>query len=353
MKKVSHEELSKLVKTAYQKRVAAFIWGTIGIGKSQTIREVAKQLATDMELEFSEDNIEDGKFGFVDVRVSQLDPSDLRGLPKFDNDKTKWVPPSWLPRKQDGKGLIFMDELNLAPPSIQAASYQLILNRRLGDYVLPEGWAIVAAGNRSEDNARVFDLPSPLANRFIHCELNIPSEEEWTTWALNNGIDTRVVAFIKIRPSMLFRFEPKNRDKSFPTPRAWEFCSKLIKEIEKDSELEILIAAAVGEGCAIEMVKFLKLQKSIDFDAIMKNPAKVKELKDISMKYALLSYLSEVYRKDNKMISKMLDICEHLETEFAVILLRFCKSVNEKEFVKQIAKEKKWTPLSKTYGKYL
>ena len=131
-KQVNHNRLEKIIKIAYKTKTPLFIWGATGIGKSQTIRRVAENLAKELGLEFSDNEIEDGKFGFVDVRISQFEPSDLRGLPDIQGEKTKWKPPSWLPRNPKGKGIIFFDELNLAPPSIQASAYQLILDRKIG-----------------------------------------------------------------------------------------------------------------------------------------------------------------------------------------------------------------------------
>src|SRR3990167_5748319 len=124
MKAVTHKQLREHIQMAYAKRIPLFVWGTFGIGKSQTIAWVAKEL-----------NLQ-----FTDVRISQLDPSDLRGLPITSNGETRWLPPNWLPRDKNSKGILCFDELNLAPPSIQASAYQLILDRRLGDYILPDGW---------------------------------------------------------------------------------------------------------------------------------------------------------------------------------------------------------------------
>ena len=164
---INHKQMERLIKLAYQRKQPIYVWGATGIGKSMTIKRVAKEIAKDMGLNYNEDISkinEEGNFSVVDIRISQLDPSDLRGLPKIDNGNTKWLPPNWLPRA--GKGIIFFDELNLAPPSIQASAYQLILDRRLGEYILPEGWIIISAGNRLEDRANVFELPAPLKNRF-------------------------------------------------------------------------------------------------------------------------------------------------------------------------------------------
>lgn len=353
MRKVKHTELERLIEICYERKVALYVWGAVGIGKSDTIKQASKALAKKLKLEFSDIDIQDGKFGFVDVRISQLDPSDLRGLPTFHDGQTKWLPPSWLPSNPKGKGIIFFDELNLAPPSIQAAAYQLILDRRIGDYKLPEGWVIVAAGNRAEDNPKVFELPAPLLNRFIHAELQVPGVEDWTNWALLNGIDSRIISFLNVRPSMLFKFDLRNKDKSFPTPRSWEFVSKLIKDETDDELIGMCVASAVGEGCAAEFEGFCKLSRKIDIDKIFKNPASVSEIKEIDLKYNLTSIVAEKYKQDKKLLPKVFAICEHLDPEFAVLQIRYARAANPEKWLSDVQKEPRWTDFMKKYGKYL
>lgn len=357
MKTVNHEELKTLIKTAFSKKIALFIWGTTGIGKSQTVRTVAQQLAKDQKLEFSEKDLEDGKFGFVDVRISQLEPSDLRGLPKLDGETTKWIPPNWLPQNPNSKGILFFDELNLAPPSIQASAYQLILDRRLGDYKLPKEWVIISAGNRIEDRANIFELPAPLSNRFIHIELGVPAIQAWSKWGTenNNNIDSRIITFLNFKPTLLFKFSREQKDKAFPTPRSWEFCSKLISDIEsnKQKELEILTSSAIGEGSSIEFCAFLKLSRKININEILSKPEKVKAITEIDLKYSLLSGLTEIYKKDKKHLDKQLKVCNFLEPEFAILLLRFLKAVKPDYFIKKVVTLKEWKELSSRYSKYL
>jgi len=352
MKNINHKQLKELIKVGYKKQVPLFIWGSIGIGKSTAVKELCKEIATDEKLEFSEDYDKD-KFSFIDVRVSQLEPSDLRGLPSMDEGITKWLPPSWLPSDENSKGILFFDELNLAVPSIQASAYQLILDRRLGDYKLPKGWVIISAGNRLEDKARVFELPSPLANRFIHIELSVPDKDEWFSWATENDIDSRIMAFIQFKPSMLFKFETDNKDKAFATPRSWAFCSKLIKDVSKDDELNILVSSAVGEGSALEFIAFNKLQRKIDIKDILKNPKKIAELKELDLKYSVISCLIEEYKKDKKKLESITNLCEYLEPEFSILILRFMKGCNPTHFKQNIIKCKNWNSLSEKYLKYL
>ncbi|MBW2981937.1 MoxR family ATPase [Candidatus Woesearchaeota archaeon] len=351
---INHKQLEALMIRAYETKCPLMIWGTTGIGKSQTVRHVAKMIAKGLNMEVGE-NGDEKKFGVKDIRISQLDPSDLRGLPSLQGETTKWLPPNWLPTK--GQGVLFFDEINLAPPSIQAAAYQLILDRRLGEYKLPEGWVIFGAGNRLEDRANVFELPVPLKNRFIHCTLKVPTPEDWTEWALENGVDTRIVAYLQMEGSNLFKF-PKSdsKDNAFPTPRMWEITSKLIKDKDmKEEEREIAISSAVGEAVANQFTAFLKLQKKINLADLLKNPKKVQTIKDIDLKYSLLSEICEKYRKDKKILQAATEIALYLDPEFAIFLMRMLKSMHTSvnDFKKNLAKLKNWDKIVDKYGKYL
>lgn len=353
MKAVNHEELKNVLKICYEQKQPMFIWGAPGIGKSETIKLAAQELSKSLKLEFSEDDIENGKFGFVDVRISQLEACDLRGLPNVSEGKTKWLPPNWLPTKPDSKGILFFDELNLAVPSIQASSYQLILDRRLGDYRLPPGWLIVSAGNRTEDRASVFEMSAPLANRFCHLELSIPIMDKWTDWALLHQIDSRIVAYLQFSPSDLFKFDTKMKDKAYPTPRSFAFCSRLIDGVTNLDMLDTLISSAIGEGTALKIVGFLKLQKKIDLQKVFENPASVKAIEEIDQKYTLMSMITEEFKKSRKHLPKIVEICKYLEPEFAILLLRFIKSV-DKDFLKtNINKAPVWKDLQSKYSEIL
>ena len=339
MKKINNNEMKNLVKTIYDRKLPLYIWGTFGIGKSQIVRETAK----DMGMQF------------VDVRISQLEPSDLRGLPKLDGETTKWLPPNWLP--SEGKGILFMDEINLAPPSIQSSCYQLILDRQLGDYKLPDGWVVISAGNRIEDRANVFELPAPLANRFLHIELKTPSVEEWTDWGLENGnkIDSRVIAFLHFKPSRIHAFDTKNKDKAIATPRTWEYCSKLIDEVEDDDTLMTLSSTAVGEAVATELLGFLKIGRNIDVKKLLAEPESVEELKEIDLKYSVLSTVSEYYKQNKKadVLKRIVMVCNFMEAEFSVLLLRMVKGVDGAFFSREVVKMKEFVELGKLYAKYL
>lgn len=333
---ITHKQLQEQISISYETKQPLFIWGGTGIGKSQVIKQTAEKIAKGLDLEFTEDVKNVKAFGFLDIRISQLEPSDLRGLPiqNLTTKTTDWLIPNWLPQEKDGKGIIFFDELNLSPPSIQAVAYQLILDRRIGDYVLPEGWVIVSAGNRIEDKCSVFDMSSALCNRFLHATLTNPSVEDWTKWAVENDIDGRIISFLSWKPTSFNRSGEKNKEKAFATPRSWAFCSKLIQGRTDNNLLNRLSSSAVGEGTALELTAFLRLQTKIDFESILKNPKQIKQIKELDLKYLLVGTIAEKYRKDKKLLEKIILVTEHLEPEFAVLLLRFLKAYHSEHFKK-------------------
>lgn len=223
------EYLTQLV--SHKIKISTMLWGPPGVGKSSIVAQTARQ--HDLE--------------FVDVRLSQLAPTDLRGLPVPENGVSKWFPPEFLPR--EGHGILFLDELNMAPPTMQGMAQQLILDRKVGSYTLPEGWFIWAAGNRKEDRAAVFDMPAPLANRFLHLEVE-PDLESFKAYAFTAGLHERILAFLAFRPSLLHAVDTKHP--AWPSPRSWEMASTLLK-----AGLEI--APVVGAGAAAEFEAFVKV----------------------------------------------------------------------------------------------
>src|SRR5574343_77497 len=185
-----------------QRKRPVFLWGPPGIGKSDIVRSVAAEMKIELR----------------DVRLSMLDPVDLRGFPTVSGTgKAKsmaWVPPSFLPTK--GSGILFLDELNNAPQAVQAAAYQLILDRRLGDYELPPGWAVIGAGNRAGDRAVVHTMSTALRNRFVHIDVEV-DVDEWYFWAIKNGISDVTRGFIKFRPNLLHNFDPASTARALPS----------------------------------------------------------------------------------------------------------------------------------------
>jgi hypothetical protein len=234
----------------------SFLWGPPGLGKSAMMASIA----TDLD------------YVLIDLRLSMLGPQDILGIPipNVESGTVVWSHPDFLPTEEFAatvKGIIlFLDEINLAPPAISASCYQLINERRVGQYVLPDNVVCVAAGNRATDGAMVQKLLKPLANRFTHYTVK-PDFDSWLTWALEERINTNIVAFLSQYHTKLFSFDPSSPDNAFPTPRSWTFASKLItprvnengREIDHLSPLVVqrLVASAVGRGTANEYAVFL------------------------------------------------------------------------------------------------
>jgi hypothetical protein len=256
-----------LITAAFNADLPLFIWGPPGIGKSDFVRQAAAKAGWTEE-----------RKAFIDVRLSQMEPVDLRGLPVPDMNarKTDWLPPTWLPFEGSDwadAGVLFLDEASSASPSVQAAAYQLVLDRQLGEAKLKKGWRLVLAGNRVTDGGVAFRLAMPLANRMLHVEA-LPSLNDWTDWAIDSGIHQDVIGFVMFRPSLLSTFSDalKSKETAFATPRSWAMVSTILQVEANNSQetIEKLIAGAVGQGAALEFAAYRKLHEKLpDIDAVL------------------------------------------------------------------------------------
>ncbi len=296
-------QISTALNTLLDIRQPAFLWGPPGIGKSQVVRQTADALSLSL----------------IDIRAILLDPVDLRGIPKITPDGvSQWCAPGFLPRQ--GRGVLFLDELNAAPPLVQAACYQLVLDRRLGEYELPEGWSVIAAGNREQDRAVSHRMPSALANRFVHLEFEV-DVPDWLTWAGANAIAPEVVAFIRFRPALLHDFDPEKDDRAFPSPRSWEFVSRLVKAAPDPGLLGSMVAGAVGKGAAAEFSGFLKIWHCLPEAAdIIEDPEGIEIPKDPAVLFALCEMMSHALKEDTA--DPVMAWASRLPVEFSVLLVR-------------------------------
>jgi hypothetical protein len=253
------------------------LWGPPGVGKSQIIAQVAARHHATV----------------IDIRLSQLEPSDLRGIPFRVEDRVEWAVPAMLPDAgRDGAaGILFLDEITSAPPSVSAAAYQLILDRRLGSYEIPEGWAIFAAGNRQGDRGVTYTMPAPLANRFSHFEVE-PNLDDWVSWAYANGIDERLIGFLRFRPELLFDFDPAHNPVAFPSPRSWEFAHRALQKFGDMPELLLpALQSCVGPAAGLELNAFIEnLDRLPDLDAILQGE-EVGVPREVDLQYAVASAL--------------------------------------------------------------
>jgi hypothetical protein len=292
---ITPSEARSRVLRAFKAKRPVFLWGPPGIGKSELVAGLTEDLGGYM----------------IDLRMGQMEPTDIRGIPFFNKNKEvmDWAPPIDLPDEELASQypivVLFLDEMNSAAPAVQAAGYQLILNRRSGKYKLPDNVVIVAAGNRESDKGVTYRMPSPLANRFVHLEVRADFDS-WFQWAVGKNIHKDVVGYLSFAKQDLMEFDAKSASRSFATPRSWTFVSQFLEDADAtDSELTDLISGTVGEGLAVKFMAHRKVSGQ------MPNPedvlsGKVKELKtkDISAMYSLTISMCYELQEQHKKLGK-------------------------------------------------
>jgi hypothetical protein len=291
-----------ILKSGLGVNVPMFLWGPPGIGKSQIVAQVAASL----------------NLPLIDIRAVLLDPVDLRGVPSVENGATRWNPPDFLPRH--GEGVLFLDELSQAPDSVQSSLLQLVLDRRLGEYCLPDNWRILAAGNRVTDGTFSRKISKALGSRFAtHLELAVDLDE-WCVWAIANQVPSEILAFLRLRPDLLHHFDPKAQGNSFPCPRVWANIGQFLGKLPVEAELPFF-AGALGFGAAAEFTSFLKIYRDLpEVDAIMRDPDQAVVPQEPSVLYALCGAMSRKVTLDNA--TAAFHYMRRLPTEFQVVWLR-------------------------------
>jgi len=320
---ITSVQARKAMLAAFKAKRPLFIWGPPGIGKSEVVAEVAEELGGHM----------------IDLRMAQMEPTDIRGIPYFNKDinKMDWAAPVDLPDEELASQypvvVLFLDEMNSASPAVQAAGYQLILNRRVGKYVLPDNVVIVAAGNRDSDKGVTYRMPMPLANRFLHLEMRADFTA-WQNWAVDKGIHKDVVGYLSFAKQDLYEFDSKSSSRAFATPRSWCFVSDLLNDennIDQDT-LFNLVAGSVGEGLAVKFMAHRKIAGRMpEPSEILSGKVKDLAVKEISAMYSLTISLCyelkdaiEVKKVNSKEFHAMADnffsyIMANFETELVVM----------------------------------
>ena len=309
---VGPKDAKKALRKAFKNKRPIFLWGPPGIGKSDVIKQLGEELDAHV----------------IDVRLSLWEPTDIKGIPYFDsNDGTmRWAPPAELPSKemaaQHEKIVLFMDEMNSAAPSVQSAAYQLVLNRKVGAYELPDNVVMVAAGNRESDKGVTYRMPAPLANRFVHLEMAVEFED-WFEWAVENNIHKDVVGFLTFSKKDLYDFDPKSASRAFATPRSWSFVSELIVDNDTDEgTLLDLTAGSVGEGLAGKFMAHRKVASKMPNPTdILSGKVKKMESKEISAMYSLT--VSLCYELKESCDKKAKDWNEQVNNFFRFIMDNF------------------------------
>ena len=264
----------KSIRKCIKIKRPVFMWGPPGIGKSDIVKQIGDEQNRPV----------------IDVRLSLWEPTDIKGIPYYNSvlNTMSWAPPAELPTDPDSTAILFLDELNSAAPATQAAAYQLVLNRRVGTYVLPKGVSIVAAGNRETDKGVTYRMPAPLSNRFFHLELTTDFED-WLNWATNNTIHEQVVGYISFAKQDLYNFDPKSSSRSFATPRSWSFVSDLLNDDDlDDNTLMDLVSGAIGEGLAHKFMAHRKVARQMpNPEDILSGKITKSSIKEISAMYSL------------------------------------------------------------------
>lgn len=304
---ISTTELYKHIDTLIDTDTPLFIHGSPGIGKSYIVADVAKKHGLEL----------------VDVRLSQMDPVDLRGVPSIKEDQTVWMPPVFFPKDKSSKGILFLDELNSAPPSVQAAIYQLVLNRKMGEYELPHGWRIICAGNRVSDRGVVFRLPTPLANRMVHLHVEARFDD-FKLFAIKESLHKFVIGFLSFRPDLLST-EPVVEDDAnlaFATPRSYHMLSNILKTKEDIKSINSIIYGTIGYSAGIEFVSYVNVYEELPNIASIYKGIYPEIENQPALLYALVSALVEYFDGSDKHKEHLFAFSELLPTEFGVMLIK-------------------------------
>lgn len=358
---------ARMLKKCWEKKMPLHVYGGYGIGKSVIPRQVFRGIAETAGKEFIEwqDTTDEQKmniianadkyFVFCDQRVGQMDSTDLRGIPNMMNtDMLKTVPYAWVIYFTQPKahGVLFFDELNLAPPTVSGSAYQIINDRTISDRRIGDDVLLIGAGNRAEDRANVFPMPAPLKDRFVEMEIKVDADE-WTEWAAAN-VNSHFVSFIKWKPALLYKPDTKGSDKA-STPRGIERASKMLgdEDITTSDAFEI-IAASLGEGFAAQFQAYAKYYAQLSWEKIYSNPETVKGF-EVDKTYAVVGGMTDQFVKGVKpdRFGEMMDVVMELSPDFAIVALKMMKDSNHKGFVSQIKKYKNFNKIVKEYAKFI
>jgi len=338
---------------AFKHKRPLFLWGPPGIGKSELVADITQELGGYM----------------IDLRLGQMEPTDIRGIPFYNKDlgKMDWAAPIDLPDDEFASQypivVLFLDEMNSSAPSVQAAAYQLILNRRVGKYKLPENVVLVAAGNRESDKGVTYRMPTPLANRFIHQEMKCDFAS-WQEWAVQHDTHKDVVGYLSFAKQDLYDFDAKSASRAFATPRSWSFVSEILSDEDSDDDTIMnLIAGTVGEGLAVKFMAHRKVAGRMPKpEDILSGKVDTLDVKEVSAMYSLV--ISMCYElkaaierkvKDDE-FHKMADnffayMMKNFETELVVMGARIALTTYNLPF--QPTKLKNFDEFHQRYGKYI
>ena len=360
MLQVNHDELRKLISSYYDKKIALFIYGRFGIGKSDTLDQAGQDLAkqkgrtfvnwakTSEEEKASIMKDPSKHFVFIDIRLSEYDSSDIKGLPVFQDDKKsiEFKVPTWalLMENPSSDGILFFDEINLAPPLVMSSCYKIIYDRVINNSKINATWGIFGAGNLDEDRAYTNHIAPPLKDRGGEVELTGASIDGWTKWAIAHAVNPQIIGFLNFKNGALYKVDFEDKQK-YTTYRGWARLSNLIgKEPTNDwKTLSLLGQSAIGEGIASEFVAFCKISEQIDLPAILADPNKLKAIKEISVLWFIDTAVAEQYQSKKVTFNKLIEVSEVLDkmdqVELVAYLWKMCMGMNKnfnKEFITKV-----------------
>jgi len=330
---ISTSQLYSSLELLLESDIPVFIHGSPGIGKSYIVADIAEKRGLEL----------------IDIRLSQMDPVDLRGVPSISDNQTVWMPPVFFPKDKNSQGILFLDELNSASPSVQAAIYQLVLDRKMGEYSLPEKWRIVCAGNKISDRGVVFKLPTPLANRMVHLPLKAHFDD-FKTFAIGVGMHHFIIGFLSFRPDLLATeaIIEDDANPAFATPRSYHMLSTILKNSGDVSALHSIINGTIGYSAGIEFASYIKVYENIpDVQAIFSGHFPTLS-PEPALLYALVSALVEYYDKEKGHQKYLFDFSKLLPTEFSVMLIK--DIIVKDESLAEDSGFEKWL---EKYGEYI
>lgn len=295
------------------------LWGPPGVGKSQGIRQLARRL-----------EVETGKAVLVtDVRLLLFNPIDLRGIPTANEDKTLavWLKPKIFQMDESPAviNILFLDEISAAPPSVQAAAYQITLDRTVGEHKLPDNCIVLAAGNRVTDKSVAYKMPKALANRLCHMEIE-DDFKSWKKWAITHGVHEKVIGFLSFRPTHLMQFDSGSDALAFATPRSWEMVSNILQHVSSDVDRSYaLVAGCIGIGAAVEFRSWCKIYDDLpDVEEIFAGSCtRVPQKTDVM--YALISIMvvyAAKHREDMTKMANSVRYAQKLPPDFVTVLFK-------------------------------
>lgn len=302
-------EVKECIETCMKARLVPFIQSSPGLGKSSIVKQIAKEY----------------RLKVIDCRLSSMEPTDLNGLPWFNNGKAEFQPYEFFPTEDKAipegyEGwLLFLDEFNSASRATQAAAYRVILDREIGQHKLHNNCFVVAAGNKTSDNAITNRLSTAMLSRLIHFQME-PNFDDWRdNFAIPQKIDERIIAYLSMYPSKLMEFDPDKEDETFACPRTWQFASDLIKANGNDVSTKTipLLGGAITVAQASAFVQFCKVyQDLIRVEDILKNP-NINPPKDSASIWAIVVHL--IQATDDKNYSAIFKFVDKLPPTFKVV----------------------------------